>query len=203
MNPQFESFTSFAESDDDSMLDYRIDDDNFDESDDDAFGESDDDRAESDDDSAEFIGGLLSKGIGGALNAVNRLVRPTIRGASRLNIPTPSISGAISNGVTAASSLIGNITSPSGKQMQFRLPGATATKADIATLKKAIDANTKAIRINSSAIKKEAEAIVSLRKEVKEVDSKHIAATKEQNKIIHTINGRVSIRQNRMRRCRR
>lgn len=191
MNAQFDALNGFAEADDDTLLDYRVDEDNF-ETDDDAFGEGDDDSAEVDDDSAEFIGGLLAKGIGGALNTVNRIIRPTIRGASRLSIPTPNLSGAVTSGISAVSNLMGRITSPTGKQMQFRLPGNTATKADIATLKRALDSNTKAIRVNSAAIKKEAEAIVSLRKDVKEIDSKHIAATKKQNEIMEAINGRVS-----------
>lgn len=191
MNPQFEAINGYAEADDDTVLEYRTDDDAFAEGDDDAFAEADDDSAEADDDSAEFIGGLLSRGIGGALNAVNRIVRPTIRTASRLNVPTPSLPSGITSGISAVSNLAGQLTSPTGKRFQFKLPGNTATKADIATLKRAVDANTKAIRVNSAAIKKEAEAIVSLRKDVREIDTKHIAATKEQNKIIGAINSRV------------
>jgi hypothetical protein len=192
MSVNYNSFGAFSEADDDVMTDYRIDEDNWSEGDDDSFAEGDDDSAEGDDDSAEFIGGLLSKGIGSALNAVNRIVRPTIKGASRLNIPVPNPAAAVTNGISAVSNLVGRITSPSGKQVQFQLPKTTATKEDIAVLKRAVDANSKAIRINTTAIKKEAEALVTLRKEVKEIDAKHIAATKEQNKIMDAINGRVT-----------
>jgi len=191
MNAHFESLNGFAEADDDTLLDYRVDDDSFDGGFDESYAE-DDDSSESDDDSAEFLGGMLAKGIGTALNTVNRIVRPTIKGASKLSIPTPNLSGAVTNGISAVSNLMGRITSPSGKQVQFRLPSNTATKGDIAALKRAVDANTKAIRINSAAIKKEAEAIVSLRKDMKEIDTKHIAATKKQNEIMEAINGRVS-----------
>lgn len=187
MSANFESYSAFAEADEDSLMDYRNDEDNF-ESDDDSFNS--DDR-ESDDDSAEFLG-AIANGIGGAIKAVNRIISPTIKGNTRLSIPTPqNIGSAITSGLSTASNLVGQITSATGRQVDFKLPQNTATKADIAILKKAIDNNSNSIRINTAAIKKEAEAIVTLRKEVKEIDLKHITATREQNKIMTTLNRRV------------
>jgi hypothetical protein len=193
MSSQFNSFSRFAEADEDSLMDYRVDEDSFGEGDDDSFREGDDDSfREGDDDSAEFLGGLLSKGIGGALNAVNSFIKPTLQGKSSINIPVPSLPSGITNGISAVSNLIGSLTSPSGKQVQFQLPQTTATKNDISVLKRAVDANSKAIQVNTAAIKKEAEALVNLRKNVREIDAKHIAASKKQNDIMDAINGRVT-----------
>lgn len=193
MSTNFESFNGFGEADDESLMDYTVHEDSFDESYDESFdegaGESFD---ESYDEGAEFLlGGLLSKGIGSAIGAINR-IKPTIRGRGRLNIPTPNLPGALTSGLSAVSNLMGRITSPTGKQLNFKLPQTVATKNDIAVLKKAVDANSAAIKINTAAIKKEAEALVSLRKDMKDIDTKHIAATKKQNQVMDAINGRVS-----------
>jgi hypothetical protein len=193
MSTSFESYSGFAEADDDSLLENRFDDESFDESYDENFDESyDESFDESYDEGAEFLlGGLLSKGIGKAISSVNR-IKPTIKGAGRLNIPIPRLPGGLTSGISAISNLVGKLTSPSGKQVSFKLPPNVATKNDIAVLKKAVDANSGAIKANTAAIKKEAEAIVTLRKDMKDIDAKHIAATKKQNQIMDAINGRVS-----------
>jgi hypothetical protein len=196
MSTHFESFGGFSEADDDSMFDYTVTDERYGEADDDSsFDDSafDDNYDEGhDDDSAEFLlGGLLSKGIGSAIGAING-IKPTIKGMGKLNIPTPFLPGGLTGGLSAASNLFGKLTSPSGKNLNFKLPHNIATKTDIGVLKKAVDANSAAIKVNTAAIKKEAEAIVSLRKDMKSIDVKHIAATKKQNQVMDAINGRVS-----------
>lgn len=189
MSTSFESYTGYAEADEDTILD-RFDDESYDESFDESFDESAFDER-FDDDSAEFIGKFGSRAIGSAIGALNR-IRPTIRGRGRLNIPLPNLPSGLTSGISAVSNLFGRITSPSGKHLDFKLPQTTATKNDIGVLKKAVDANTKAIQVNSAAIKKEAEAIVSVRNDLKEIDAKHISATKKQNDIMDAINVRVT-----------
>jgi hypothetical protein len=193
MSTNFESFGGFSEAEDDSLMDYTVHEDNydeaFDENYDEATGENYD---ESYDEGAEFLmGGLLSKGIGGAINAINR-IKPTFKGSGRLSIPAPNLPAGLTSGLSAVSNLVGRITSPTGKNLNFKLPQNVATKNDVAVLKKAVDASSAAIKVNTAAIKKEAEALVSLRKDMKDVDAKHISATKKQNQVMDAINGRVS-----------
>jgi acetylornithine deacetylase/succinyl-diaminopimelate desuccinylase-like protein len=142
---------------------------------------------ESSDEGAEFTGNIARRlsGIG------RRVGRNVVRGGS-FNVNTPTIPSGLTSGIQAASNLAARIIGPSGRAAEVKLPGSVATKADIEVLKKAVDANTKAIGVNTNSIKQQATAITNLRTDLKKVDDKHNAATREQNKVIADVNSRVS-----------
>jgi predicted RNase H-like nuclease (RuvC/YqgF family) len=74
--------------------------------------------------------------------------------------------------------------------LPFKLPANIATKQDIDVLRGAVTKINTEIKAVADANNNNAQALTKLTKQVSEIDGKHIAATKEQNKYISKM-GRV------------
>jgi hypothetical protein len=170
------------------QVDYRNE--SYDDNYDDAYGENYDDNY---DDGAEFLPFLPNPVnlIGRGLSSVGRILggdRPPQRvqlTGVRPNLPNIS-------GIPGLSNLFGNLSNQNGKNLQFKLPPNVATKEDIATLKRAIDAHNTEIKKVGDAVTRNAQETAKIAGEVNRVDVKHIKATQEQNKVMSTIGTQIS-----------
>jgi hypothetical protein len=168
---------------------FESDNETFIESSDELFIENDEASYDEvyDESSDEAFGSIASR-----LGSIGRRVgRSVVRGGA-LNVNSPAIPAGLTSGIHAVSNLAARLTGPSGRSAEVKLPSSIATKADIEVLKKAINVNTRAIGVNTNSIKQQAAAITNLRSDLKKVDDKHNAATREQNKVIGDVNSRVS-----------
>ena len=218
VKPEFydpEFYHEYQESDDELVDTVGVD---FDDSfDDDPYIDSADTAAEygddpfgSDDSSndSEFLGALaglaapfaaplISKGIGAAINGVSSLLRGGSGSRSSGSLQSrkfvsggPRVAGNIATAIR--SNLLGNIRTQSGKSVAFRLPQNVATKQDVQALKKGIAVNAAAIRANTNGVKANAKSILSTSTRLTSVDRKHTQASATQNRILNTLNQRVS-----------
>ena len=162
--------------------------DSYDENYDEAFAESDD---EAYDEPGEFFNpfSAITQGI----NTVGRIIGGGVSGAARgvqLSGVRPNLPST--SGISGMSNLLGQLTNQAGRNFQFRLPQNVATKEDVATLKKAIDAHNSELKKVSDTITRNAQETAKIAAEVNRVDTKHTKATGEQNKVLRTMGTQLS-----------
>lgn len=159
-----------------------------------SLGDTYNDFDESYDDDAEFLPFLPNplKTISQGINTVGRIVGAVGKGPRNIQLQGVRPNLPNTSGIPAFSNLLGRLTNANGRSMQFKLPPNVATKADIAALKKGVDAHNQELKKVSAAITKNAQETAKIAREINAVDSKHTRATQTQNKVLKTLGGQVS-----------
>ena len=141
-----------------------------------------------DDDSAEFLRLRgIGKGVSAAIGAAGNLLKGRGRPRSvNLQGVKPSLVGT--GGIRPTSNLAGTLTNQQGQNFQVGLPQNIATKNDIATLKKSIDALNNTSKRTTNTVNKNAKETVKLTGEINRIDAKHTKASQAQNQAIGRLN---------------
>ncbi len=121
----------------------------------------------------QSVGNILTNPIGTAAKAVTNVGK--ILGVN----PSPASTAGIQN----RGNIAGSITTAQGKKIPVQLPGA-AHKQDIQILQAAIQKINNEIKQVADTTTNNGVALTKLTKEVKNIDDKHITATKKQNELI-------------------
>ena len=131
------------------------------------------------------IGGAIKSGV----SAVGSILTAPFGAAKAVGSSVGKILGvnttpASTSGIPSQSNLQGKITTATGKQVPIALPPNVAAKQDINILQQAIQKINLEIKKVADTATNNGVALTKLTQEVKEVDAKHVAATKRQNDLI-------------------
>jgi hypothetical protein len=153
------------------------------DSDYDSYGYNDDDESLGSfiDSGLNTVGRIVSGGVKTALGTAQQIGKGigTILGVN----PVPASTSGIQN----SSNLTGTVQTNTGKSVPVNLPQTIATKEDVYILQGAIRKINTELKKVADTTTTNGVALSKLSGEVKQIDEKHVAATKKQNELLHRL----------------